>query len=169
MRADHCAKPCDEEHRSRIGYQIRTLNNLMVRQIEGRVQAMGLTTMQAWIIGYLYHRSGQDVFQRDLENEFSIGRSTATSILQLMEKRGFVTRQPVERDARLKKLCLTEQACRLHETAVQQIPQLDAELSRGIGPQELEIFFKVIDQMKKNLEDRSCSLLTAVKEETSRV
>ena len=35
------------------------------------------------------------MFQRDVEAEFNIRRSTATGILQLMEKNGFLLREPV--------------------------------------------------------------------------
>lgn len=42
------------------------------------------------------------IFQKDLETEFCIGRSTVTNILNLMEKKGFVRRESVSYDARLK-------------------------------------------------------------------
>ena len=32
------------------------------------------------------------VFQRDIEREFSITRSTVTNILQLMERKGYIQR-----------------------------------------------------------------------------
>ena len=63
--------------------------------------------MQGWIIGYLYQNRDKEVFQRDIQEQFSIRRSTVTGILQLMEKNGLITRSSVERDARLKKLELT--------------------------------------------------------------
>ena len=42
--------------------------------------------MQSWIIRFLYEHSEEDIYQRDIEAEFSIARSTATGILKLMEK-----------------------------------------------------------------------------------
>ena len=44
--------------------------------------------MHGWIIGYLYRHRDTPVFQRDIEREFSITRSTVTNILQLMERKG---------------------------------------------------------------------------------
>ncbi len=36
---------------------------------------------------------GKEIFQKDIEAEFNIRRSTATGILKLMEKNGFINRQ----------------------------------------------------------------------------
>ena len=71
--------------------------------------------MQRWVIGYLSEHEGKDVFQRDLEEEFSVRRSTATGILQLMEKNELITREPVSHDARLKKLVLTPKAIEIQK------------------------------------------------------
>lgn len=41
--------------------------------------------------------------------KFSITRSTASRVLSLMEKKGLITRESVERDARVRKIVLTAQ------------------------------------------------------------
>ena len=58
---------------------------------------------------HLYRHREEQVFQRDIEREFSITRSTVTNILQLMERKGYIERRSVPQDARLKKLVLTEE------------------------------------------------------------
>ena len=71
-----------------IGFEIKTVHNLLKRDFDKSLihdKFKNLTGAQKWIIGYLSEHEGQDVFQRDLEEEFSIRRSTATGILQLME------------------------------------------------------------------------------------
>ena len=95
------------EHRDEIGFQVRTLSNLIKRLVDqtafqGRERPA--TGMHGWVIGYLYENRNRDVFQRDLQEQFSIRRSTVTGILQLMEKNGLITRQSVDEDARLKKI-----------------------------------------------------------------
>ncbi len=86
------------DHPKTIGYEIKNLSNLVKRRIieeTSKSNLDGLTGMQGWIIGYVYrHSDHNDVFQRDLEKEFNIRRSTATGILQLMEKNGLINREP---------------------------------------------------------------------------
>ena len=47
-----------------------------------------ITRKNGWIIGdYLASNRDKDIFQKDIEYNFSIRRSTVSGILQLMEKR----------------------------------------------------------------------------------
>ena len=95
-----------------IPAQIRRVDNLIFRKINQFARANGVeqaTPMHGWIIEYLYRHREEQVFQRDIEREFSITRSTVTNILQLMERKGYIERQSVPQDARLKRLILTEE------------------------------------------------------------
>ena len=92
------------EYQEDLGFQIRTLSHLVKRTVDQTAFAGEEdhpTGVQGWIIGYLYENRGKEVFQRDIQAQFSIRRSTVTGILQLMEKNGLITRSSVERDARL--------------------------------------------------------------------
>ena len=94
-----------EDH---IGFHLRTADVLAKRFRDSLSEinpAERLTGVQGWVVGYLYEHREADVFQRDLEAVFSVRRSTMTNMLQLMEKNGYITRESVSHDARLKKLC----------------------------------------------------------------
>ncbi|MDI3536722.1 MAG: hypothetical protein PWP30_1204, partial [Eubacteriaceae bacterium] len=93
----------------RIGFEIKTLSN-RIRQYINEVMEKDpdITGIQGWIIGYISrHQNSQDVFQRDIEKEFNVRRSTVSGILNTMEKKGLIIRQTVDFDARLKKITLT--------------------------------------------------------------
>ena len=82
-----------------IPAQLRRVNNLIFRKIGQFSRTNGVeavTPMHGWIMEYLYRNSDTPVFQRDIEREFSITRSTVTNILQLMERKGYIARQSVE-------------------------------------------------------------------------
>lgn len=138
----------------RIGFEIRRLDHMLARNLQARVKAAGIdevTLMHGWIIRYLYMNRNEDVFQKDVEQYFSIGRSTVTNIIQLMEKKGFVVRQSVEYDARLKKVVLTEKGVRSHEMIESLIDHLDTSLVEGITDEELSVFYSVIEKLAGNL------------------
>ena len=138
----------------RIGFEIRKLDHMLERNIQAHVRAAGIdevTLMHGWIIRYLYMNRERDVFQRDIEQYFSIGRSTVTNIIQLMEKKGFILRESVEHDARLKKVVLTKKGIRNHEMIENLIEKLDASLVEGITDEELAVFYSVIEKLEKNL------------------
>ena len=141
--------------RETIGFDIRTLSILIKRYIDGSATKQyvdNLTGTHGWVIGYLYDNRDHDVYQRDLETQFSIRRSTATGILQLMEKNELILREPVESDARLKKLVLTEKALDIHKRVEEDRKRTEEQLTKDIDAQELAIFRKVLKQMIRNME-----------------
>lgn len=137
-----------------IGFEIRTLNNFIKRYFEqNKPDAFKESTgVHGWAIRYFYDNRDKDIFQRDFELRFSIRRSTATNMLKLMEKNGIICRVPVDYDARLKKIVLTDKAIKFHKQAIQNIEMLENSLKEGITSEELETFLNVIDKIKNNME-----------------
>lgn len=143
------------EHWDEIGFQIHRLQNLCKRLIDQRAfgdLAEKPTKTQTWVMNYLYENQGRDVFQRDIQEQFDVRRSTVTGILQLMEKNGWITRQPVGEDARLKKIELTPQAIELHERVGACIRKTEEQLSAGLTPEEKAEFFRLCNKIRQNAE-----------------
>ena len=142
--------------RRRIGFEVKTLSNLLKRRIEksnALRDANKLTGMHSFVIGYLYDNRGKrDIFQKDIETEFTIRRSTATGILQLMEKNGLIEREAVGYDARLKKLILTEKAIAIHHSITKEIDEVEAQLLKGLTEEEISNFLVTLEKLKKNIE-----------------
>ncbi len=145
--------------RTDIGYSIKMLNNVLKRRIANIkviTDTDRLTGMHSWIIGYIYNQSNTEgVLQRDLEEKFTIRRSTATGILKLMEKNDLIKREAVDYDARLKKITLTPKAIAIHEEIMSEFMKVEEELTQGITEEELEVFVAVLNKMKNNLEEKS--------------
>lgn len=147
---------CEE----RIGFEIRRLDHMLARNLQAHVKTAGIdevTLMHGWIIRYLYTNQDKDVFQKDIEQYFSIGRSTVTNIIQLMERKGYIARESVEHDARLKKVVLTEKGIRNQEMLEDLVESLDTRLVDGITDEELYVFYSVIEKLKRNLTKQICS------------
>lgn len=143
------------EDSKRIGFQMKSINNLIRRRLDVRFTEAGLNElcgMQGPMIGYIYNRSKtQDIFQKDIEKEFNIRRSTATVMLQNLEQKGLIVRQMVDYDARLKKILLTEKATEYHLHVREQIDAFHEELENGITEEEKEEFFRILEKIKSNL------------------
>lgn len=151
--AHHVEKkePWDE-----IGFQVHRLHILCKRLVDQRAFS-GMeeipTKTQIWLINYLYENRDHDVFQRDIQEKFAIRRSTVTGILQLMEKNGWITRESVGKDARLKKIVLTPQAIELHERVGECIRKTEEQLSAGLTAEEKQEFFRLCDKIRQNAEN----------------
>lgn len=135
------------------GRVIGMLSNQIKRQLDSASPHDAPTGMQGRFLHFiLVHSPEQDVFQKDLEEEFNLRRSTATGILQLMEKSGLLYRESVDYDARLKKIVVTEKGKLQRERVWQSIRALEERLQSGISEEDLSVFYRVTKQMAKNLE-----------------
>lgn len=143
-------------HRNDIGFQLHNLSNMLKRHMEqyGTPSHMEDIVSQnnGWILGYLADHPNQDVFQKDLENAFCVRRSTVSKVIRLMEEKGFIQRQDVPYDARLKKIVLTDEGRALHEIKKQERLETEQLLRQGVTEEELKTFFRVMEKFKKNIE-----------------
>lgn len=138
-----------------IGFQVHMLSNMLARYLCGRTQCAmmeNITGSGGWILGYLARNSEREIFQRDLEEKFSIRRSTASKSITLMEKKGLLRRERVDYDARLRRLVLTEKGRELHGIMTQNIEEAEKQLESGLTEQEKNEFLRILEKMKKNLE-----------------
>ena len=87
------------EKEKSICFSLKRVNHIVERGIHTSLAAAGfdeITNMHGWILGFLYHAQ-RPVYQKDIESNFGIARSTVTNILQLMEKKGYLTHESVGR------------------------------------------------------------------------
>lgn len=138
-----------------LGLEIKVLSNLLKRKVHCFLPQINveLTDSERQMIGFLYHNKDKDIFQKDIELKFVIRRSTASRMLKGLEEKNFITREPVESDARLKKICLTPMAQTMQENVLERLDDFEDLLSRGITDYEMGIFLTVADKIKKNLEE----------------
>lgn len=138
-----------------VGFEIHRTEHMMSRRLEAGVKAEGIdeiTLSHGWIIRFLYENRERDIYQKDIEKYFLVGRSTVTNSIQLMEKKGLVRREFVECDARLKKVLLTEKGIQSHETIENMIAEINSGILDGIDEQEAQVFLKVIRRIRENIE-----------------
>ena len=150
----------DEEARvkgRKVGFAIRMQNTAFTRRFMSDGIAEGLdevTIMHGWVMGYLHRNEDKEIYQKTLESVFGIGRSSVASLVKLMESKGYIKREAVPGDARLKKIMLTPEG---RETALKVKSTLDAveeDVLRGISPEELRIYFSVADKIVHNLDNQ---------------
>ncbi len=143
------------EKERQIGFQLKSVNNLIRRKLDIRFSEAGMEEicgMQGPMLGFIYdHSRQQDVYQKDLEQHFKIRRSTATVMLQNLEQKGYIVRESVEQDARLKRITLTDKAVEVHLAIRKQIDAFNEELEAGITEEEREAFLRVLDKVIHNL------------------
>lgn len=133
--------------------KIRCISNLIRRTLDNNLNTEfdDITNINSWIIRYIDKNSNKNIYQKDLEKEFSITRSTASKVVNLMEKKGYIKRESVEGDARLKKLTLTDKAKDVTYIMKRNVSNIEKKMVKGISKEDLEVFCNVIDKMERNI------------------
>lgn len=139
-----------------MGRELRVLDNLIKRFIDkqmNKVQIDRITGSNGWIIGYIREHEGEPVYQKDLECEFNVTRSTASKVVNLMVEKGLIIRESVPGDARLKRLILTSKAKAMEEEMERNRDLVEAQIVKGFSDEELEQFYSYIERIMKNVSE----------------
>lgn len=129
---------------------IGKLSNKIRRRIDAFSSKGAFSGAQGRVLHFILAQR-EDVFQKDVEEEYGLRPPTATELLKKMEKSGLIYREATAYDARLKRIIASEKAMQYKDQVLGDLTALEHELTRGVTPEELEVFFRVTEKMLKNL------------------
>ena len=131
---------------------VSKLSNKLRRKLDMLSSRKEFSGSQGRTLHFLLAQT-EDVFQKDIEEEYSIRPSTATELLKQMEANGLIRREPVAYDNRLKKIVLTDKALMYKQQVVEDLTSLEETLTKGISEEDMKVFFEVIEKMMDNLSE----------------
>ena len=94
-----------------IGLEIKNFNNVISRNImnlKTLSYVQEITGSNGYILQYLVDHETQCITQKDIEATLGITRSTASTVLSRMEKKGLISRNILESDSRVKEVKITQ-------------------------------------------------------------
>lgn len=132
---------------------IRTLHNVINRYlyVTRPEQVKDVSGGNIDIIVFLAHHKDEEIFPQDIERRFGVTRSTASRVLALMERKGLITRESVPRDARLKRIVLTDKSHAIAEALRDNAKQMEDKLLDRLSDAEIRQFMYTLDVMQTNL------------------
>ncbi len=142
------------EHK--VSAQLGRIHHVIMRAIEAKMSSgmdQSITPPQVRTILYIAHGEKKGIIcQRDIEEAFDLQPSSVSLLLRNMEKNGFIYRQAVEGDGRLKSVHLTPVAQELSHRLQVEFDEIERITLRGISQEEQETFFAILKKMRMNLE-----------------
>ena len=127
------------------------LNRKMRRCFAGYFADTPLTSIQGLTLHYIIVESQyRDVFPKDLEDFLEIKGSSVNSLINNLEKNGYLRRENISNDGRYKKLVLTDKACAIREDIVSRVTAYMENMFAGIPEEDLAVFERVITKMTGN-------------------
>ena len=114
-----------------------------------RLAPLDLNLTQASLIGYVNEFGATT--QTDLADHLGIGRAAIGSVIDRLQARGLVERQPKSDDRRVWLVTITEAGATLAEQIAEVDEVLRAELRRGLGREERQALAWVMTRLQQNL------------------
>lgn len=123
------------------------------RMMDGNLRRLGLTRAQVQILGFLDWKTdrGEVCSQKDICRECSNTRpSSVTSLLQTLERRGYVVRR-TDTDARVKRVELTEEGVRVARSCRNFMAYVNDSVVESFTEEEKKIFADLLTRAAENL------------------
>lgn len=145
----------------KIGFELITVGHLIKRErdranedIKNRVLGEGNNVMctDLGIIRFLSENVDKEVYQKDIEQYFSLTAPSVSNKLRDLAKKDLVTRTYSEVDTRLKQVKMTEKADKINEKMREEIESFENKLDALITEEEKEEFLRILSKIKADFE-----------------
>lgn len=136
-----------------LGLEVRVLSNLIYNKLnQMTMETERVSIHQCWILQHLTENSDKEVYQKDIEQLFSIKRATANQMLRSLESKGYIRRTLSADDARRNILSVTKEGVAACEHLVGNLYQFMLKLHGDIPREELEQFQVTLHKLWRNIE-----------------
>ncbi len=133
----------------RVESTLMSTARLLRVAFDARLSSLDLNLTQASLLGYVAEFGATT--QTDLADHLGIGRAAIGSVVDRLQARNLVERQPKAEDRRVWLVAITAEG----EDMARQIAEVDevlrAELRRGIGREERQALAWVMTRLQQNL------------------
>ncbi len=134
-----------------IGATLAPLRWAIVNPIKARLRQHGIAyPFEQLILLKLIRDHNSPLVQQDIAEKMGKDKSVILRMVDSLEKEGFIHRVVDANDRRRNFLALTDTGNQLVESCVEIEVQVTIDLVDGITEDELNTFYKVIEQIKTN-------------------
>ena len=122
----------------------------MRREMEASLRTKGMTVTQWRALGVLLHTPGAT--HSDLMQRLEIEAPSVTSLVNGMERKGWVKRTRSTADARVKRLSLTAHGRRLIEVAAEAMGPVEQRMAAPLSPSEQATLKRLLQTMVEGMQ-----------------
>ena len=98
-----------------IGINLKKINNILEQNVNKKLEVLGITNSQLYILTYLIENRDMDIYQKTLEDKFKLSNPTVTGILNRLEEKNLVYRYTNSMDARYKIIKTTQKSLEMEK------------------------------------------------------
>ncbi|WP_368489013.1 MarR family winged helix-turn-helix transcriptional regulator [Clostridium sp. BJN0013] len=115
------------------------------------INKLGLNSQQGRMISYIYEHQDEGIIQKDLADVFQRRGASITSMLQGLERKGYIERSIPKDDERQKNIYVLEKGAELIEEFNRIFFQVEKSITENLTDDEKECFLSLLIKVNKNL------------------
>ncbi|MDQ6436656.1 MarR family transcriptional regulator [Mesorhizobium sp. LHD-90] len=129
--------------------ELTKVNRKLRTMFDARVKSQGLTLARARLLMHLAKEEGAT--QSELAEALQVEQPSMVSLIDALEKKGFVVRRAVDGDRRAKGIFLTDVARRETDTILGYANELRQQVLGGVDGRDLETATRVLRRVALNI------------------
>jgi MarR family transcriptional regulator, repressor for mepA len=133
-------------------YLLRSITIKSKRKADGKLATYGLNSQQGRMISYIAEHEDNGLIQKDLEKVFLRRGASITSMIQGLEKKGYIERRISPNDERQKLLYVTRKGKVLIEEFECFFEEIEKSITASLTREETKEFFRLLMKVDKNMD-----------------
>ncbi|NEN84678.1 MarR family winged helix-turn-helix transcriptional regulator [Paenibacillus elgii] len=121
------------------------------KRADESIKELGLNAQQGKIIDYIYENQDKNIIQKDLADRFHVRGASITSMLQGLEKRGFIERKIPANNERQKNIYVLPKAVELIEAFNDSFQSVEDEIVQALTAEERRTLKEVLIKINERL------------------
>ena len=144
----------DNTIESKIREHLRQIGQRSKLLLDERLVPYDITPQQARLIGFVCseQQQGNITYQKDIEEAFELKGSSVTSLLQGLQRKGFIMRRSDASDERRKVVTVLPKGQELVSKFETVFHEIDEKMVQGLTPEQQQRLVQTLEQMASNLE-----------------
>lgn len=134
-----------------LGQLLSQVCRLTGDRLRVKMEGIGLHKGQGFILFHLWHHDG--IPQNVIAHALHVSPATVTSMLQRMERDGWITRQRDPEDQRIVRVHLTEKSKALREEAREAFRDLEKEVTSVLTRDERKTLQGLLEKLHEHLAE----------------
>lgn len=134
-------------------FYIKNIAHILRYQIDQKLAAYHVTEPQVRLLGHIQggQKAGHEISRKYLSEAMQISGPSVTSLLNSLEKNGFIIRSSGIEDARTMQIDLTEKATDVMKDTMDMLYEISDALLAGFSEGEKCIFLELLKRVYENV------------------
>lgn len=138
-----------------VGKRMFVVSNRFKRYLDSQYQKIGLSLSQGRLLNFVSSKSKDGiVYQKDVENDFGIRRSSVTTLVDGLVKGGYLRRIEGEQDRRVKKLEVTTSGIQKMFEIEQIVQEFDYYIDSNLSKREKNFYNQIMEKLDSLIQEK---------------